>query len=583
MSLYKEEFEALAKPNNTFESDLMKDYPQYKDAETIKINEQDYSRLARGVSEGTIVDTKDNSRTMNIPIALSVDTWEQPMSPYNTTYPHNNVFETRNGLVQEFDDTEGNERYHRYHPSGTFIEEDSEGNVVRKTVGDNYHIIEKDGMVYIKGNCNLTVEGSCHILVMNDCKLEVNGNLEGLVKNDINFTASGCMNLNVKEVLKIRADNMIFETSKFTHKNIGRHTTYSNSKDEIVKDLYSMNIGKYSLTALNDIILAGSKISAKTDMHLKNNLYVQDEIHAPLFKGTAQYALYANGANRSSTAVSAGSLGGGSSPIIVNPAPNAPELEAATDTQEAISTGLIIPNDRVHVSPPEIDKSSPNTRLTRRAIENDGGEQLSYALYPGYNKSPPYISDIKEEEDEDITGGRAIPASFGSVYRKPIIEVENPITDSNYNTLISKYFSIADLTVRAAFPHSLVAQNGLNDIEIARNLQQLAVNILDKLVDEYGRKSFVITSGFRKYTGSGKPSQHELGQAVDIQFKIATNDYSKRAEDLIKILTFDQLLLEYQTSGTGKPWLHISFNKANMRRQYATFYNHKAITPFTSV
>jgi hypothetical protein len=141
MALYRTELEALSSPNNENQISLLQKYPESRNIEELKINEQDYSRLARGISHGTVVETKDNSRNIDIPIALSMDTWEQPLSAFNGSYPHNHVFETRNGLIEEFDDTEGNERYHRYHPSGTFIEWDSEGNSVRKTVGDSYQII----------------------------------------------------------------------------------------------------------------------------------------------------------------------------------------------------------------------------------------------------------------------------------------------------------------------------------------------------------------------------------------------------------------------------------------------------------
>jgi hypothetical protein len=584
MTLYRTELEALSSPNNEYETAILQKYPQHRNIEELKVNEQDYSRLARGISQGTVVETKDNSRNTDIPIALSMDTWEQPLSAFNGSYPHNHVFETRNGLIEEFDDTEGNERYHRYHPSGTFIEWDSEGNSVRKTIGDSYQIIEKNGMVYIKGDCNLTVEGACKILVMNDCNLEVKGSLVGLVENDINLTTNGCMNLNVKETLKIRADNMVFESSKFNHKNVGIYNLTTNSMDQVVKENYSLTIGTYSLTTSEDIILnGGGKISASTDMHLENKLYVKEEVHCETFKGTIQRALYADGANRASSAVIASTLSTAIPPTEVSPDPDAPELTAALETQVAMSTGLVIPGDRAVISYPNISRSPPNTRLTKIAIENDGKDSVDYALYPGYSRKAPYFDPDAQNENTNIETGRAIPSSFGSIYRAPAIPITNPINDAYPSTIISKYFTIGDLTSRATFPHNLKEQCGLTELEIARNLQHLSTNILDKLVEEYGRPSFIITSGFRTYSGKGQTSQHDIGQAVDIQFKININDYSSRGEELIKILTFDQLLLEYQSGGTGKPWFHISYDPKRTRRQYATYYNHKPVTDFKVV
>jgi hypothetical protein len=585
MTISKYELNLFSDPNNNYLEKSLQNYPQARNIETIKVNEQDTPRLARGISEGTVVETKDNNRILNIPTALSPNTWDQPRSAFNASYPYNQVYETKNGHVEEFDDTTGNERYHRFHPSGSFVEVDSEGNEVRKIVGEHFLIIEKHGHIYIKGRADVTVDGSCNILVLNNCNLEINGSLNAVVKNDINMISNGCMNLNVKETLKIRADNMVVETSKFNHKNVGFYNLSTNTFDVKTKADYILNIGNFSLKSDKEIVLQGAdKLSVKTNMHLENNLYVKEEIHVPLVRGKIQFALFANGANYSYTSLVAGGLGGGVTPTPVYPNYNTPSLTAASDAVEALSTGLIIPGDRTTVAEPKITESMPNTRLTRIAIENDGLSESSLPLYPGYTKQAPYINPNDQSFNQDLESGRAIKTPDGAISAQPIIPVSNDIliNEPSYNTLISKYFTAGDLSIRAAFPHQIVTQAGLSELDIYRNLQQLAVNILDKLVDSYGRSSFIITSGFRPYT-TGKISQHELGQAVDIQFKIGADDYPKRAEELIKILPFDQLLLEYQSGGSGKPWFHISFNKNKLKREYCTFYNHKPITQFTRV
>jgi hypothetical protein len=587
MSLLQKELELFSEPNNNYLEMALQNFPQARNIETIKVNEQDTPRLARGIAEGTAVETRDNNRIYNIPTALSHNTWDEPRSAFNASYPFNQVYETKNGHVQEFDDTVGNERYHRFHPSGTFVEIDSEGNEVRKIVGEHFLIIEKHGHIYVKGRADVTIDGSCNILVLNNCNLEINGSLNAVVKNDINMISNGCMNLNVKETLKIRADNMVMETSKFNHKNVGLYNLSTNTYDKIVTDTYVLNVGNFSLKSGDEIVLQGQdKLSVKTDMHLEQKLYVSDEIHVPVVRGAVEYAYYANGANRASSAVVAASLSGASSPDVVSPTNQAPTLTIATDAAQALSTGLIVPNERASVAEPKIVESLPNTRLTRIAIENDGlDSQSDTPLYPNYTSAPPYINANDQSYSEDLEAGRAIPNQEGAISRQPFVNVSSEllVNEPSYNTLISKYFTAGDLSVRAAFPHEIKPQVGLSELDIHRNLQELAVNILDKIVDNFGRNSFVITSGFRPQRGSGKISQHELGQAVDIQFKIPSDEYPKRANELIKILPFDQLLLEYQTGGTGKPWFHISFNKNNLKREYATLYNHKPITSFTRV
>jgi hypothetical protein len=75
----------------------------------------------------------------------------------NAKYPTNHVFETESGHYVEFDDTAGNERIHLYHKMGTFIEIDSSGNVVIKTVGNVTNIVAGNMDTYVKGNYNLSV------------------------------------------------------------------------------------------------------------------------------------------------------------------------------------------------------------------------------------------------------------------------------------------------------------------------------------------------------------------------------------------------------------------------------------------
>ena len=37
----------------------------------------------------------------------------------------------------------------------------------------------------------------------------------------------------------------------------------------------------------------------------------------------------------------------------------------------------------------------------------------------------------------------------------------------------------------------------------------------------------------------------------------------------------NEFLLEYKNTGTGLPWLHISFNFNGNRNQILTFFNHR--------
>lgn len=152
-------------------------------------NEPDTNRLARGetISE-TIVARKDAARVKSVKTA-SGKTWRQPPVPYNATYPYNHVRMTESGHVEEFDDTKGNERLHRYHKSGTYEEIDTNGTKVVRIIGDSYEICDRDGNIYIRGNCNLTVLGDCNIRVENDYTIETLGNIKMVAGGNISMHA----------------------------------------------------------------------------------------------------------------------------------------------------------------------------------------------------------------------------------------------------------------------------------------------------------------------------------------------------------------------------------------------------------
>jgi hypothetical protein len=95
-----------------------------------------------------------------------------------------------------------------------------------------------------------------------------------------------------------------------------------------------------------------------------------------------------------------------------------------------------------------------------------------------------------------------------------------------------------------------------------------------------------VTNAFRKPVGAAAGrSQHEIGQAADMQFPgYAKNQYYDIVLWIRDNVPHDQLLLEYKTTGTGNPWIHISFNKDGNRpagpTKNMTFMNQKSYKPF---
>ncbi len=541
--------------------------------------EADTNRLARGQTAGTVVETKDSTRRTDIQTALSIDSWDEPLSPYGGSYPHNNVRQTPNGLIEEFDDTPNNIRYHRYHPSGTYTEIDNNGTEVRKIVGDNFCIIEKNGNIFIGGTASVTIQNSCNILILGDANIEVNGKLNAVVKSDISLTASGSMDLTVGETLKIKAEDIVLESTKFNQTTVGTQKIkasgisqdISGNVDIKIASSYKIqsdtiqqkSVGVTTVNSSDFNLLASGKISQKA-----TGITSIDGSDVRLGGST----LHINSAAIKAASTKKETQGDNFYPESTS-GPSAVEapVEAIVPTpQPPVSTGLMQPLPRMSVpqtATPNLRQT--NNRIIRAGVENDGrSTRPSSDLYPGYNTPVPYTP----------TSTPTPPA----VSEIPILQtVDNSrfinATSPPYNELISQFIRLKDVSINAAARgHQIVSQKGLTIGQIITNLQSLSVNVIDKIYEKYG-PTMVITSGFRQGTND---SQHCLGQAVDIQFRNLTpSQYAERASELMRLVPFDQFLLEYQTTGSGNPWLHISFNSNGNRRQYFTMMNHSRTTP----
>jgi len=137
---------------------------------------------------------------------------------------------------------------------------------------------------------------------------------------------------------------------------------------------------------------------------------------------------------------------------------------------------------------------------------------------------------------------------------------------------LSPRFTVGKLTRKPfiIYDHPLIyGRTKLSLAETVCNLKLLAINCLEPIFDKF--PNAIITNTYREGTGT---SQHVLGQAADLQFRNVTKgDYYKIAQWVKDNVVYDQFLLEYKTTGTRLPWLHISFNKATNRRDVRTFLN----------
>ena len=146
--------------------------------------------------------------------------WNEPVTDYASTYPHNHVMETEGGHLREYDDTVNAKRIHERHASGTAYEILNDGTRITRVVSNNYQITAEDDFVHIKGTGRQTFDKGLRVRVNgsvaagNNYSIEVgNGSKLNIEVNggNINLTTlqtgadGGDININASRKLNIQA------------------------------------------------------------------------------------------------------------------------------------------------------------------------------------------------------------------------------------------------------------------------------------------------------------------------------------------------------------------------------------------
>lgn len=129
----------------------------------------------------------------------------EPDSKYKAKYPYNKVITTEGGHAIEIDDTPGAERIHVFHKSGTYVEIDSEGTRVDKTVGDQYSIMIGDHDVRILGDLDIEVNSNARVQIDGNADVVVYGNLDAKVFGETSLVAEGSLTVMSQSDVDIRS------------------------------------------------------------------------------------------------------------------------------------------------------------------------------------------------------------------------------------------------------------------------------------------------------------------------------------------------------------------------------------------
>jgi len=481
------------------------------------LNEPDTNRLARHQKiKDTIVYFKECAEHKGVEIANGGGTWDQAKTPYNASYPFNNVFQSESGHVQEWDDTPGKERIHTYHKTGTFWEVDHNGTLVRRTVGDDYQILERNGYVHVIGNAHVCVEGAKTLLVNNTLDIEVMGTTVINVHDSATIATADDLNLSV-------GGNINLDCSGDLRFKVGGDANF-----DVGGNWVGVMGGNFGVKAVN------------VDEEATGVWNVTSSAPAGFLTSGVKIA---NRINSQGSGAQVGSPSTTSLDKVDGVGGEAVELEQLMVTSRGDDAASN------YESP---DDGDPTVYMQERIANGT-------ATVEELTTKPEAIAEEKPLENEIA----------------PVIGpcgIAEGTTTFDYNAKFSKYYTLGDLTDGGT--RKLVAQNGLRADQIYCNLKALANNILDPIKAKYA--DVQINSGLRLGTAT---SQHNKGQAVDISFPgMSRSDLYTRILEIQKIVPYDQLLLEY-ASGPGWIHISFNSAGNRKPSQQFTMNNHSRVSP----
>jgi hypothetical protein len=113
----------------------------------------------------------------------------EPKMAYKGKYPYVKTFTSEandgKGHLIEVDDTPSQERLLAWHTKGTYFEINQDGRLVVKAVDNSYFLTVKDSVIYVGGNCTVTVIGDAGIGVTGNASIEVVGSLSANIGGDM--------------------------------------------------------------------------------------------------------------------------------------------------------------------------------------------------------------------------------------------------------------------------------------------------------------------------------------------------------------------------------------------------------------
>ena len=230
---------------------------------TTKIGQADFNPvdLGRANLGGTFTLEGDDGTEFN-----------EPVTPYNATYPYNHVYESEAGHIREIDDTVGAERIHERHASGSGYEIGPDGTKVTRVKKDNYTLTTGDDFAHIKGNSSTTVDGGVRVFVNADgstddhnytIQVGNNANVNIQVdKGDVNVvTSQGDINLKSGKNIHMEATQGIYMKSASVDAEISGDWNESTKNKTESTGQHEMNASVQDINGASEVDIDGGTIN----------------------------------------------------------------------------------------------------------------------------------------------------------------------------------------------------------------------------------------------------------------------------------------------------------------------------------
>jgi hypothetical protein len=473
----------------------------------------------------------------------------EPTRKFQAMYPYNKATTSEGGHLFEVDDTPKNERILTRHITGTYDEMHADGSKVTKVVGDNYTIVAGDEHISVQGLATLHIQG--------DVNIRIGGH--------INIIADAGINISTKGDYRVLAKSINFESTSgdFTAKAAG-NTTFTSDASHNVKSKNNL-IDSEEITSINSgqqLIISSKKVSVDSATDIVLNSGASTYVSATGDMNVSAASKFAVSA--SSVEIDANlnvkqttNMKAGATPVIGQGSAAASTSAADESVKPVESTGSGISyssNPAMTIEENDDDPEAMAAAL-KRAIASGAISKDELNTHPG------------QATASDATGAGK---RGNGITNSTIGNLGSSVPD---NLRLTPHFTVGQLSkYTPAGSHIVRAQLGYSASQIVSNMQLLAINCLEPIKEHWPEMR--VTSCFRTLN-NGK-SQHEKGMAADMQFASANRNpalYYEYAQWIKENIIFDQLLLEYKSTGTGLPWIHISFNPKGNRHQVLTLYN----------